>query len=478
MMPQSSTPSEAQINLILRFIEALHNDPASVPPHDLGAADIALARDLARHYPRLTVDTALRQRIWQQALAGAVRKQLVQQTDARHAQRYVHSNGRYARQETEPMFAQQPTVAQPMPRLRNEQRARQHQKLSRGISVTGLVAAIITLVIGGVLFAGPGKLPPSDDPAFGAGSPLIQQSVTPTSNPTAIPPMIQAVMDVDIRQGPGPEYPVVLTLTNGSVVGVIGRTEDNEWHQVLLPDGARGWIATPANGGSPLYLGFGAIDGVPVIGAAELNAQPFVVTATPLIPPPSNATATPVVPPHSNATATPLVPPPSSATATPMIPMPSNATPTLLPTVSAPPDVAAAMAMRLETWNVQQISEQLRLGSDSMAQLVWSSNGRFLAVPSENQVMLYESGDLRALPVVLEGHAQPIISLAYNPAGTILASSSKDGTVRLWDAQAGDLLITLRICDLCDVDRVTFNPDGSILIIDAQNDVRLWSFSQ
>jgi hypothetical protein len=454
--------TEPIIDLMVRFIDALHADPNAPPPPGLDAADIAIARDLARLHARPALGNTQRERIWQRALAEAIRQRLAQGTQPIS---HTQSNGQYVRQETEPMLAKS-TLSQPRPR----QRATSH-----GIWITGLVAAVCALIIGGLLIANPGNSVPPDESVSGAGSPLIERNTTPTFSATGILPMIQAVSDIEIRQGPGPEYPVILTLTEGGSVTVIGRTEDKSWHQVLLPDGTKGWIATPTYGESSLYLGFGDIDDVPIIGATE-DEVTGTATFTPAVPPPSSATATPVVPPPSSATATPLVPPAIDSTPTPMVPPPSAATPTLIPTVTAPMPFAAGR--QLTTENVRQINEELRLGTDLTELLAWSPDGRHLAVASETRITLYEAGNLRASPMVLEGHAQPIISLAYNPAGTLLASASEDGTVRLWDAQAGDLLTVLRICDLCDVEHVSFNPDGSVLMVEAENDMRLWSLPQ
>ena len=159
MTHQSQNTPDTQIDLILRFIEVLSADPDATPPSGLDAADIALARDLARTYTRSALDDSLRQRIWQRALADVVRQRLAQGIHPTHTHLHAQTNGRDARQETESMFAEM-TLSKPW----------QIQQRTRGIWLTGLVAAVCAVVIGGILFAGLGDLqPPDTDPNGGAG---------------------------------------------------------------------------------------------------------------------------------------------------------------------------------------------------------------------------------------------------------------------------------------------------------------------
>ncbi|GIK64871.1 MAG: hypothetical protein BroJett018_26650 [Chloroflexota bacterium] len=76
------------------------------------------------------------------------------------------------------------------------------------------------------------------------------------------------------------------------------------------------------------------------------------------------------------------------------------------------------------------------------------------------------------------GHEEAITSVAFNADGTVIATGSLDGTVRLWDGETGELLNTLE-GHIDTVSGVAFNPDGTLLASSGwDGSLRLWGLSE
>ena len=73
--------------------------------------------------------------------------------------------------------------------------------------------------------------------------------------------------------------------------------------------------------------------------------------------------------------------------------------------------------------------------------ITWSRDGRLLAVGhTDGRVFVWDvkRGQLAS---VLQGHTSDVVNCQFAPAGHLLATHGWDGTVRLWDAAAGEPLV-------------------------------------
>ena len=78
------------------------------------------------------------------------------------------------------------------------------------------------------------------------------------------------------------------------------------------------------------------------------------------------------------------------------------------------------------------------------------------------------------LIATLEGHTEEVASVAFSPDGTLLASGSRDGTVKLWDVPTERQIATLPDKQPTSV---AFSPDGKTLAVGTgrwDNTVELW----
>lgn len=77
---------------------------------------------------------------------------------------------------------------------------------------------------------------------------------------------------------------------------------------------------------------------------------------------------------------------------------------------------------------------------------------------------------------ILTGHQGNILTIAFSPAGDLLATSSEDHTVRIWEVNSGTQTITLR-GEMGFLDTLRFSPDGTVLAMthSAAKEIRLWS---
>lgn len=145
-----------------------------------------------------------------------------------------------------------------------------------------------------------------------------------------------------------------------------------------------------------------------------------------------------------------------------------------------PPDT-----VRLWDWNSDNAS--LTVGSRATSAVAFNPDGMLLAYgeTGDSESGAYGVGlwDMKKGEVngLLVGHTDFVTSVAFDPSGTLLASGSGDGTVRVWDVGSRATLAVFRSNVGTDesfagaVESVVFSPDGSLLAsANADGTVRIW----
>lgn len=97
-----------------------------------------------------------------------------------------------------------------------------------------------------------------------------------------------------------------------------------------------------------------------------------------------------------------------------------------------------------------------------VAEIVFVPNGQSLASSSNDGTARLWNTNTGNLNRVLKGNAGSIWCLAFSPDGNRIACGHKDGTVTIWDVSTGKLALRFT-ADQCEMTALAFSPDGQLL---------------
>ncbi len=110
-------------------------------------------------------------------------------------------------------------------------------------------------------------LPPTAIPATATSVPPTPSPLPPTATP--VPAQATAKQVVNVRQGPGTQFPITGKMPVNAAAIILGKSEDGKWYQVAFPDREHpNWVS------AAFVTVTGPVDTAPVIAVALPTATP------------------------------------------------------------------------------------------------------------------------------------------------------------------------------------------------------------
>ncbi|GAB3864339.1 hypothetical protein GCM10029963_74590 [Micromonospora andamanensis] len=111
--------------------------------------------------------------------------------------------------------------------------------------------------------------------------------------------------------------------------------------------------------------------------------------------------------------------------------------------------------------------------TDAVRGVAWSPDASLVATASRDGTARLWDATTGTVAAVLRGHTDMVEAVAFCPDSVHVATASRDATVRIWEVASGTL-VTVLSCDDC-VRGVTFSPDGTRLAATSRDGlVHLW----
>ncbi|XXT18551.1 protein kinase [Sorangium sp. So ce429] len=140
-----------------------------------------------------------------------------------------------------------------------------------------------------------------------------------------------------------------------------------------------------------------------------------------------------------------------------------------------PPDVPRGWAVLALRALHSRVARSVLSHPDGLLCASYSPDGRRIVTASRDGTVRVWNADGTGQPIVLRGHEDVVRSAAFSPDGRRIITASWDGTVRVWNADGTGQPIVLRGHE-AGVDSAAFSPDGRrIVTASGDKTVRVWN---
>lgn len=122
-------------------------------------------------------------------------------------------------------------------------------------------------------------------------------------------------------------------------------------------------------------------------------------------------------------------------------------------------------------------SSQILKGHLERPCAAFSRDGKRIASSSRDMtIRIWDADTGKAITGPIRGHTDGVPSVIFSPDGTTIISGSTDSTVRLWDSQTGKAISEPLRGHTARIDAVAISPDGRIIISGSMDHtIRVWS---